>query len=138
MKGGYDGLLHTPGTPPLRFVVEQGKAGRVSARAWSPSHARFVESHEVDLGGGSAFNRREKHFVVSLAKKLELLRSLVHEDAVQMTRVQRSAGKKRPGTGGSVKGRSWERRFPAAPGVSGQTECTLVFPRDRERKAIST
>ena len=125
-------FLH-PGPTELPFVVEQVKKGRVSVRAWSPSHARFVESHEVDLGGGSAFNRREKHFVVSLAKKLELLRSLVHEDAVQMTRVQRSAGKKRPG-----KGRSWERRFPAAPGVSGQTECTLVFPRDRGRKAIST
>ena len=57
-------------------------------------HPGFVERHEIDLGGGSAFDGRKENFVVSFAQKLEFLRSFVHEDPVQVARVQRPKGEK--------------------------------------------
>ena len=52
-------------------------------------HPRLVQSHEVDLTGRAALGRAEEDLVVALAQKLELLRLLVHEDAVEVAGLHR-------------------------------------------------
>ena len=52
-------------------------------------HSRLVECHEVDLARGAALGGAEEDFVVAFAQELELLRFLVHEDPVEVSRLDR-------------------------------------------------
>jgi hypothetical protein len=53
-----------------------------------PAHHRgLVEGHEVDLTRRATFCTAEEYFVVAFAQEFKALRFLVHENAVQVTRL---------------------------------------------------
>jgi hypothetical protein len=53
-----------------------------------PAHHRgLVEGHEVDLTRRATFCTAEEYFVVAFTQEFKALRFLVHENTVQMTRL---------------------------------------------------
>lgn len=53
-------------------------------------HCGLVEGHEIDLTRRATFCTAEEYFVVAFAQEFKALRFLVHENAVQMTRLNRT------------------------------------------------
>lgn len=50
-------------------------------------HPWFVQRHKVNLTGRTALGAAEEHFVVPFAEELESLRLLMHEHAIEVTRL---------------------------------------------------